>query len=803
VNRTQGIVDLWWRGWRRLTEPVSNLSLAAKGVVVVAIPICGLLGAMGIFYRFEQQMRYADRWVTHTYEVRADIARVLTLAGDAQAGVRGYLLTRQEAFLGPYLNALAQLPGSLANLRRLVSDSPDQLARLSRVESLISAHLALLEDLRGRPPAKAGVSSLEGDRARMDELRRQLNTMRDEEEQLLVKRRAAAQRAEQNVQRGIFLGGVFGLLGGLIAALIFTQGIARRIQQLEHAAHEVAAGRRIGEEVTGDDEIARLARTLKNTSDLVISQSAQLRKAHAELEMRVEQRTAELHAANEQLRQANEIRGAVVQSSPLAIWVVDLIGNVLFWNTAAERIFGWTEAEVIGKPLPVIPADQQAEYRQWLERLRSAESIAGVERKRRKKDGSLIDVEIWTSPLRDETGAIRGAIAIDQDVSQQKLLEEQFRQAQKLEAVGRLAGGIAHDFNNLLTVIAGYAEMLAGEIRDPNLREYGEEIQYAAERATSLTAQLLTFSRRQITQPCIIDLSEAVAHSMKLFRRVIGEDIEIETRLDPHLGRIKADPLNIDQVIMNLVVNARDAMRYGGRLTIETANRELDEQYAGRHIGVPPGLYSMLAVSDTGVGMSPEVRSRIFEPFFTTKESGKGTGLGLSIVYGIVKQNGGEIIVYSEPGQGTSFKLYFPMVELPSELISVEAGTEKLRGRETVLVCEDEAVIRKLVNAMLSKYGYRVIEAENVVQAVDIASDGGRQIDLLVTDVVMPDANGFELAKAVRKLRPDVKVLYMSGYADSHLARNSELDAPLIQKPFSASSLTRKVREALGGASAA
>jgi PAS domain S-box-containing protein len=525
-----------------------------------------------------------------------------------------------------------------------------------------------------------------------------------------------------------------------------------------------------------------------------------LRAAHAELEQRVELRTAELRTANEELRKANEVRQAVIQSSPLAIWALDGEGNVRFWNPAAERIFGWTEAEVIHRPLPIIPEDQKEEYQRWLQGLRGGEPLAGVEQTRLRKDGSRIDVNVWTAPLRDASGKISGTITIQSDITKRKLLEEQFRQSQKLEAVGRLAGGVAHDFNNLLTVIMGYVEMLILDAHDqPGLVSYAEEVQYAASRASALTAQLLAFSRRQISQPRVLDLNDVVTHSMKLLRRVIGEDIEIATHLDPQLGRVKADPIHIDQVIMNLVVNARDAMRDGGKITIETANVMLDEQYAGRHIGVKPGPYAMLAISDTGSGMSDETKSRLFEPFFTTKEAGKGTGLGLSIVYGIVKQNGGEIMAYSELGKGTTFKIYLPMAHAPVELAAAEQRAEQMRGSETVLVCEDEAGIRKMVIAMLTKQGYRVLEADKPQDAVQVLQDYRGPIHLLLTDIVMPRINGFELAKTAQDMRSGIRVLYMSGYTDNQVNASwaVEPDTPFLQKPFSASALAHKVREAL------
>jgi two-component system, cell cycle sensor histidine kinase and response regulator CckA len=365
-----------------------------------------------------------------------------------------------------------------------------------------------------------------------------------------------------------------------------------------------------------------------------------------------------------------------------------------------------------------------------------------------------------------------------------------------------LAGGVAHDFNNLLTIVNGYVEMLLDEARDaPVIREFAQEIQFAVQRASALTSQLLAFGRRQISQPKILDLNEVVTHSVKLVGRLIGEDIQIATHLDANLGQINADPTHIDQVIMNLVVNARDAMRDGGRLTIETANVTLDEGYAGRHIGVEPGAYCMLAISDTGVGMDAETKGRLFEPFFTTKEPGKGTGLGLSIVYGIVKQSGGDILVYSEPGKGTTFKVYFPMTEVPAGSTAGETPAAGMRGVETILICEDESVIRKLLLAMLAKQGYRVIEAETAEQALEIVQSGASPIDLLLTDVVMPGTGGVELAKRLRQLRPGLKVLYMSGYTDNRVIGGWALEqgTPFLQKPFTAAALSQKLREALEG----
>ncbi len=379
-------------------------------------------------------------------------------------------------------------------------------------------------------------------------------------------------------------------------------------------------------------------------------------------------------------------------------------------------------------------------------------------------------------------------------------LESQLIQAQKMEAVGRLAGGVAHDFNNLLTVILGYDEMMREHVKeDPVAVDFAEEIQHAAERATALTNQLLAFSRRQVAVPQVVDLNDVVRGIDKMLRRIIGEDIELRTSLAPQLSRVKVDPSHLDQVIMNLAVNSRDAMPHGGSLTLETANAELTEEYAGTHLGVIPGSYVMLAVSDTGHGMDAATQARIFEPFFTTKEKGKGTGLGLSIVYGIVKQNNGEVLVYSEPGRGTAFKIYLPVVSDAAEAPPAEAATLDVPAVETILLVEDEDQVRSLARAMLLRQGYRVLEAASADAAVRILQDHAGQVHLLLTDVVMPRTSGVELADRARALRPGIKVLFMSGYTDSGIIQQGalSLDVPYIQKPFTAAGLRKRVREVL------
>jgi len=380
--------------------------------------------------------------------------------------------------------------------------------------------------------------------------------------------------------------------------------------------------------------------------------------------------------------------------------------------------------------------------------------------------------------------------------------EERLRQVQKMEAVGRLAGGVAHDFNNLLTVITSYSDLVLEDLApDDPKRDDVAQIRKAAEGAAALTRQLLAFSRQQVLEPKVLDLKATVAGTEKLLQRLIGEDVQLATALAPDLGAVKADPVQLEQVIINLAVNARDAMPAGGRLTIEAANVEMDEVYVRSHAPARPGRYVMLVLSDTGIGMDEQTKARIFEPFFTTKESGKGTGLGLATVYGIVKQAGGFIWVYSEPGRGTSFKVYLPRVdEAADPPVARPAMAEPRRGAETVLVVEDAAAVRMVTRQVLERYGYTVLEAPNGETALRLAAKHHGPIQLLLTDVVMPGLSGRQLAEQLSRLRPEMKVLYVSGYADNAIVHHGVLDSGVayLQKPFTPESLARRVRDVLG-----
>jgi PAS domain S-box-containing protein len=509
-------------------------------------------------------------------------------------------------------------------------------------------------------------------------------------------------------------------------------------------------------------------------------------------------------------KRAEEIRvrlAAIVESSEDAIISKTLEGIVTSWNRGAERTFGYTAAEVIGKTIEtLIPQNHAEEEAQIIERVKQGEHVTHFETARRRKDGKDIHVALTISPIKDGAGTIIGFSKIARDITEQKSLQAQLRQSQKLEGVGQLAGGIAHDFNNLLTVINSYSAMVLGEVdfSNPFARNGIEQIKEAGHRAASLTRQLLMFSRQQVLEPKVLDLNEVVSNIGKLLRRLIGEDITQVLRLHPALGRVKIDPGQLEQIIINLAVNARDAMSGGGQLTIETDNVELDNTYARTHTLVQPGPYVMLAVSDTGCGMDADTQARIFEPFFTTKGLGSGTGLGLATVDGIVKQNGGNIWVYSELGKGTTFKIYLPRVEQTCELPEPGAAPAKLlRGSATVLLAEDDEMVRALAQAILERYGCHVLAARNVHDALGFAQGGSEQIHLLLTDIIMPGMNGPELAKQVQSIRPEIKVLYMSGYTDKVISCTEAFEpgTAFLQKPFTPQTLTQKVHEVLNAIS--
>jgi len=491
----------------------------------------------------------------------------------------------------------------------------------------------------------------------------------------------------------------------------------------------------------------------------------------------------------------------LVQEAPLGIYRSTPAGRFLSANTALARILGYDSPDdLLALEMATDVYADAEERRRLIEQDTYTDQVYDeLEATWKKKDGTRIRVQLSVRAHRSPEGQVEYYEAFVRDITAQRQLEAQLAQAQKMEAIGRLAGGVAHDFNNLLTVILSYSELLLQDLpaEAPN-RDDIEQIRKAANGASELTRQLLAFSRQQVLQPKVVDLNAAVSSIERLLARVLREDIHLECSLAVDAGTVKVDPGQLEQVIMNLAVNARDAMPNGGRVTIETANVDIDETYVEAHALAAPGRYVMLAVTDTGMGMDAATQARIFEPFFTTKEVGKGTGLGLATVQGIVQQSGGFIWVYSEPDHGTVFKVYLPRVDAPPSKAEDVAG-DRLRGTETVLVVEDMAAVRAVTCQMLKRFGFTVHDAADGTTALQLAQAIDQPIDLLLTDVVMPDINGRELAKQCQQVRPRMKVLFMSGYTDDAVVRHGILQEGIayLQKPFTPTSLVRKVREVL------
>src|SRR5450755_2038921 len=510
---------------------------------------------------------------------------------------------------------------------------------------------------------------------------------------------------------------------------------------------------------------------------------------------------AALRATQESLRRSESNFRSLVMNAPYGICRCDSLGMLQDANPALVAMFGYASAaELTGRHLGSLYADAQ-QWFQTADYFNARKEFNNLTTECVRKDGAAIVARISGRSIPNGKDGNTFEIFME-DITETRTLELQLRQAQKMEAIGRLAGGIAHDFNNLLMVISGYSEFLLERLGpDPALRGPAQEISAATQRATSLTRQLLAFSRKQMLAPKILDLNEVVAENLKMLTRMIGEDIDLVMVPGPALGAVRADPGQIDQVIMNLAVNARDAMPHGGRLTIETCNVTLDENFTRTHSPLTPGDYITLALSDTGIGMDSETQSRIFEPFFTTKGA-KGTGLGLSTVYGIVKQSGGFIFVDSQPQRGTAFRAYFPRVDGREDAAAVQEAVSLPRaehGQETILLVEDETNLRRLARQYLETQGYKILEAEDGAAALQIVDGYKGAIDLLLTDVIMPGMNGRELATQIGKLLPDVRVLYMSGYTENAIGHDGTLDAGinLLQKPFSLPALKDRVRELL------
>jgi two-component system cell cycle sensor histidine kinase/response regulator CckA len=560
----------------------------------------------------------------------------------------------------------------------------------------------------------------------------------------------------------------------------------------------------------------------------IAERTAESENLNEELERRVVERTAQLEAANrglerevaertlaeDELAKQRSFLRQVIDLNPNFIFAKDRAGRFTLVNQAVAEVYGTSVEDMLGKTdANFNPNQEEVEWfrRGDLEVMDTLEEKFIPEEVITDAAGQRRWLQTIKRPIVSSDGAVTQMLGVATDITARKQAEEalhrseeQLRQSQKMEAVGKLAGGVAHDFNNLLTAINGHSELALRRLHpdDPIYRKL-EGIKRAGERAAGLTRQLLAFSRKQIMQPKVLDLNQVIFEMNKMLQPLIGEDIDLFTKLTPDLGKVKADPGQIEQVLLNLTVNSRDAMPRGGKLTIETANVYLDEDYAGLHSSVVPGRYVMLAVSDTGCGMNAETRERIFEPFFTTKEVGKGTGLGLSTVYGIVKQSGGNVWVYSEVGRGTTFKVYLPCIDTRAE--EPEQGADDNRmmaGTETVLLVEDEEMVREMAREILRESGYQVLEARHGQEALLVAEQHHGPIHVMLSDVVMPQMSGRELAEQLSPRRREMKVLYMSGYTDDAIVHHGVLDEGMafIEKPFTPLALARKLREVLSTA---
>ncbi len=516
----------------------------------------------------------------------------------------------------------------------------------------------------------------------------------------------------------------------------------------------------------------------------------ELRRANAELELR---KSREL--ADYQRRLA-----LIVDSSQDAIIGKNLDGIVTHWNKGAQEIYGYSAQEMIGRHISSLaPEDKADEITEILRRIRNGERVGYFESVRVTKDKRKLNMSISVSPIYDSDGKVVGASTIARNITAQKKTEEQLRQSQKMEAIGRLAGGVAHDFNNLLGIVTACSELLRRKLPDAEGIEYLENIREAAKRGAALTRQLLAFSRRQPVQRQLLDLNERLKEVRKLLVPLMGDDVDIVQLSKPGNAIIEADPGQIDQVVLNLAVNARDAMPRGGKLILETGVFDFDKAFAHEHPGMSAGPYVMLAISDNGIGMEEATRSRIFEPFFTTKETGKGTGLGLATVYGIVKQNGGHIWVYSELGHGTTFKIYLPSAEkkLIPGLEKAEDVLPPRREGVTVLVVEDDSVMRRLTRKMLEEHGYQVVEAEDGNAALAAIASAEGKVDLTLTDVVMKGMTGPDLVLKLIEFYPQMKVVYMSGYTGELVTNQRGNGMRLLEKPFTRASLLQTLDRAL------
>jgi PAS domain S-box-containing protein len=710
-------------------------------------------------------------WVNHTVEVQKKISNLRLLIRRAESAARGYELYRSPTFSDEFQAAQAQIAPALADLKRAVRDNPDQVALIERTEPLAQRRIDIAaEAMRLRADNDmAGIAALQSKaegRGLMETVMTNLDRLTAEEERQLAARAADSRRT------GIVLLGI-DVAGAMLILLL----------------------------------VALLLRETRRSSVALQSTLHEAKAANEVLEAAVAERTEHLVAAHDELRLSVNVLQSTFHSMAEAVLVIDNEAEVLLSNPAAERMLlhragmnlgNLREMSDVFRGDGVTPLDPEELPS---ERVLRGEEFEELEMIVRPHSGNpLRHFLISGRPMRDAQGEISGAVLVYHDATTSRDTERQLHQSQKLDAIGKLTGGVAHDFNNMLTVISGNTETLVGSLKEqPELQRMARLIDDAAQRCAELIQHLLAFARKQPLQPRDVEINAAITDIAKLLRPTLGEQIQIETALEQGPVTSHIDPSRLTNAVLNMAINARDAMPNGGKLLLETHKVELDEAYAQANADVRPGAYVMLAVSDTGTGMPPDVQEKAFEPFFTTKELGKGSGLGLSMVYGFVKQSGGHIKLYSEEGHGTTIKLYLPPGEGAAEAAGA-AAPAAAGGVETILVVEDDNLVRNFVTAQLQSLGYKTIAAHDGRTALALI-DRGEPFDLLFTDVVIPGGmSGRDLVEEAAKRRPGLKVLYTSGYTDDAIVHQGKLDEGvlLLTKPYRRHKLAEMIRIALG-----
>jgi two-component system, cell cycle sensor histidine kinase and response regulator CckA len=835
-----------------------KLHIAFASVILI------LLGVGAISYRAIGVSDESYRWVQHTHKVLEDLQDLLSTMQSGESSFREFMIAGQEQSLQPYRDSVARSRRMEAIVRNITVDNPVQQLQVSTLEMLDIQKIQYAETViglrrtMGWQAVSDSVASVECQRL-TDEYGAAIRDMQNEELRLLVIRDADSKRRLRQTKASLIFGSILSLAIAAVAGLHLRRDNSRRefneqalreseekYRMLIYGVHDYGivmlgplgefvswspgSERMTGctfDDLAGHDfsyffpqqeiqrgrpaEILRLAAANGRYED----QGVRVRKDGSRFQVRAIFTALRDSVGNlrgfsvisrdltESAESEAKYRG-LLDAAPDPMVVVNQAGEIVLVNVQAEKQFGYKRDELVGRKITTIIPQGFAE-RLIADSTRStAEVLAqqigmGIELNGRRKYGDDFPIEIMLSPRESAEGIL--ITAAIRDITERKHLEQMLRQAQKMEAVGQLAGGVAHDFNNLLGVILGYSDLLLERLAlNHSERADIQEIQKAGFRAALLTRQLLAFSRKQVLQPKVLDLNAVVAGAETLLRRLIGENIELLVVPDPEIDRVKADSGQLEQIIMNLAVNSRDAMPDGGKLTIETSNVELDERFAAQHPSMRPGPHVMLAVTDTGCGMDAKTKAHLFEPFFTTKEVGKGTGLGLSTVFGIVKQTGGTIWVYSEPGIGTTFKIYFPCVAPALEIESPVDNVKNVgKGSQTILIVEDDAPLLEVARRSLQEFGYTILKAHSPREAIQISESHRGPIHLMVTDVIMPGMNGNQLASRLSAPRPEMKVLYVSGYTDNAIVHHGVLEPGLafLQKPFSPKTLARKAGELL------